>query len=152
MLDLYPPFREKLDKLLAACAARGATYVVISSYRSSEEQDKLYAQGRTTPGKIVTNGQGGSSAHNFKIAVDLCADKSPASGLQADWSVGAYAILAEEARKLDLETGADYQKLKDYGHIQLPIHAKGLTYDILNTWLRNGGFPELFARLDKYGW
>src|SRR5574343_1544593 len=35
-------------------------------YRSNEEQDALYAQGRTTKGKIVTNAKAGQSKHNFK--------------------------------------------------------------------------------------
>ncbi|HUI32006.1 MAG TPA: M15 family metallopeptidase [Dysgonamonadaceae bacterium] len=39
--------------------------------RSFFEQDKLYAQGRTAPGTIVTNAQGGESFHNYGLAVDI---------------------------------------------------------------------------------
>jgi hypothetical protein len=39
-------------------------------YASVEEQDALYQQGRTRPGKIVTWAQGGTSAHNYGCASD----------------------------------------------------------------------------------
>lgn len=44
---------------------------VAQGYRSNEEQDALYAQGRTTPGNIVTWARGGESPHNFGFAVDV---------------------------------------------------------------------------------
>ncbi len=37
---------------------------VVAGHRSHEEQDALYAQGRTAPGKIVTNAKAGQSKHN----------------------------------------------------------------------------------------
>ncbi|TXH19809.1 MAG: peptidase M15 [Hyphomicrobiaceae bacterium] len=42
----------------------GITVLLTCTYRSDEEQAKLYAQGRTTPGKIVTNAKPGKSKHN----------------------------------------------------------------------------------------
>jgi peptidoglycan LD-endopeptidase CwlK len=45
---------------------------VTSGFRSFEEQDRLYAQGRTTAGQIVTNARGGESMHNFGVAFDYC--------------------------------------------------------------------------------
>ncbi len=44
---------------------------VISGTRSYAEQAALYAQGRTAPGKVVTNARPGYSNHNFGIAVDV---------------------------------------------------------------------------------
>jgi peptidoglycan L-alanyl-D-glutamate endopeptidase CwlK len=42
----------------------GVTMLLTCTHRSNEEQAKLYAQGRTAPGRIVTNAKPGSSAHN----------------------------------------------------------------------------------------
>src|ERR1051325_4810488 len=42
----------------------GISILLTCTYRSMEEQDKLYAQGRTTPGHIVTNAKAGKSKHN----------------------------------------------------------------------------------------
>lgn len=39
--------------------------------RTIAEQNALYAQGRTKPGKIVTNAKGGLSYHNYGLAVDI---------------------------------------------------------------------------------
>ncbi|WP_442780551.1 M15 family metallopeptidase [Bacillus sp. Au-Bac7] len=48
-------------------------YVLITDgYLSYAEQDALYAQGRTKPGEIFTNANGGQSKHNFGIVVDYC--------------------------------------------------------------------------------
>lgn len=38
--------------------------------RDFSEQDRLYAQGRTDPGKIVTRAKGGESGHNYGCASD----------------------------------------------------------------------------------
>ena len=40
-------------------------------YRSPAEQDRLYAQGRTAPGQVVTNARGGQSPHQHRAAIDL---------------------------------------------------------------------------------
>jgi peptidoglycan L-alanyl-D-glutamate endopeptidase CwlK len=37
-----------------------------------EEQEKLYAIGRITSGKKVTNAKAGQSIHNYGLAVDIC--------------------------------------------------------------------------------
>lgn len=39
--------------------------------RTFAEQDALFAQGRTKPGKIVTNARGGLSMHNYGLAIDV---------------------------------------------------------------------------------
>lgn len=47
---------------------RGVTVLLTCTYRSNEEQDRLYAQGRTLPGRIVTNAKAGQSKHNVTTA------------------------------------------------------------------------------------
>lgn len=39
--------------------------------RTIAEQNALYAQGRTKPGRIVTNARGGQSYHNYGLAIDI---------------------------------------------------------------------------------
>lgn len=39
--------------------------------RTFAEQDGLYSQGRSKPGKIVTNAKGGQSYHNYGLAIDI---------------------------------------------------------------------------------
>ena len=58
-------------------------YSVQQGIRTVAQQNALYAQGRTAPGAIVTDAPGGSSAHNFGLAVDLY----PLINGAIDWGV-----------------------------------------------------------------
>ena len=49
----------------------GINVRIISGTRTYAEQDEIYAQGRTKPGKRVTKAKGGQSNHNFGIAWDI---------------------------------------------------------------------------------
>lgn len=49
---------------LDECGACGLPVLIYCTLRSNEEQEALYAQGRTTPGPIVTNARAGESMHN----------------------------------------------------------------------------------------
>ncbi len=51
--------------------------------RTFAEQDKLYAQGRTELGSIVTNARGGKSYHNYGLAIDMVL----IDGLHTSWEV-----------------------------------------------------------------
>ena len=67
----HPRLREELETILYECANIGVGVRYTSVLRSDEEQNALYALGRTKPGKIVTNVQGGGSYHNYGLAVDI---------------------------------------------------------------------------------
>lgn len=47
---------------------RGVSVLLTCTYRDDDEQAKLYAQGRTAPGPIVTKAKPGRSKHNVKDA------------------------------------------------------------------------------------
>lgn len=71
---LHPKFRPiAIAAWTEAQAAMPANtqIIVVQGLRSMAESDKLYAQGRTAPGPIVTNAPGGSSYHNYGLAFDF---------------------------------------------------------------------------------
>jgi len=79
---LWPPFAAAVRYLDAWCQFYGLTMVIVSGYRSTQEQTQLYAQGRTQAeilnrtkkfgqGGSVTDAPPGLSAHNYGLAVDL---------------------------------------------------------------------------------
>lgn len=74
---LYPPFRERVLQGLKIAHEQGLMAYVFEAWRSRERQAFLYAQGRATPGPIVTNARAGLSFHQYGIAVDLVFDKDP---------------------------------------------------------------------------
>jgi peptidoglycan L-alanyl-D-glutamate endopeptidase CwlK len=67
--------RAKFEQFLSAAQPifdrHGVTFEVLSGTRSYAQQAALFAQGRTKPGKIVTNARPGSSWHNYGLAIDL---------------------------------------------------------------------------------
>ena len=69
--DLHPKVKPMVEAFIQKCADNGIDLLVTSTYRDHESQNALYAQGRTTPGKKVTNAKGGQSWHNWRVAVDI---------------------------------------------------------------------------------
>jgi hypothetical protein len=70
--EINANFLNQVEKCLIPIAtAYGYTLRISSGFRTTEEQDQLYDQGRTVNGHIVTEAQGGRSIHNFGFAVDL---------------------------------------------------------------------------------
>ena len=67
---LDPAVRIKAEAHVAACAKVGIDLLIYCTYRDFECQDALYAQGRTAPGKVVTNARAGESFHNWRCAYD----------------------------------------------------------------------------------
>jgi len=69
--ELLPMVRIRVDKFLELCDEHGIDLLVTSTYRDNASQEELYAQGRTRPGKIVTNAKPGESWHNYRCAIDV---------------------------------------------------------------------------------
>jgi peptidoglycan LD-endopeptidase CwlK len=117
-LDLIEPeFRMRALEVIAACEARGASYVATRGYDTYGAQMALWAKGRTTWGTKVTNAKGGQSAHNFGIAIDFVRDlDSKKAGIQPGWSAADYDVLVEEAQKAGLHSGVGYN---DRPHVSL---------------------------------
>ena len=59
--ELHPVVKPKVEKFIALCKEQGIDLLVTSTYRDNESQQALYNQGRTTPGKKVTNAKPGQS-------------------------------------------------------------------------------------------
>lgn len=69
--DLHPKVQAMCKDFIKRCKSQGIDVVVYSTYRDHEAQDDLYAQGRSKPGRRVTNARGGQSFHNWRVAFDV---------------------------------------------------------------------------------
>lgn len=69
--DLHPEVFFRAKAFLEAARSAGIDLLVTSTFRSADLQDKLFAQGRTAPGNIVTQKRGGESFHNWRCALDV---------------------------------------------------------------------------------
>ncbi len=69
---LHPKLRSEAATILLEIQSKNIDIRVTQGLRTIEEQNILYNQGRTSPGKIVTNAKGGDSLHNYGLAIDFC--------------------------------------------------------------------------------
>lgn len=92
---------------------------VTQGLRSYQEQDALYAQGRTTPGRIVTNARGGESWHNFGMAVDVAPSLNGVDQIFVpDWNENhpVWMIVVSAGTLVGLVNGKSW---KDEPHFEL---------------------------------
>jgi len=114
------------SRLIAVCSEliKHFDFSVICGHRSDAEQDRLYAQGRTAPGPIVTYKRGGESIHNTtpSRAIDLAPYRHRViwddEGLFHEMA-GALLYIAAD-RGVDLEWGGHWRNFKDMPHFQVP--------------------------------
>jgi hypothetical protein len=118
----------------------GDYLTVQQGLRSYSQQQAIYAQGRTTPGSIVTNAPPGHSWHEFGLAVDVC----PESLLSVSgWGASdpKWTEIAVIGRGLGLYAGADFSH-PDRPHFQLTGSLPVSPDDATRNTYANGG---LFA-------
>jgi peptidoglycan L-alanyl-D-glutamate endopeptidase CwlK len=131
---LLPEVQPYGRALIRKATLDGIRIKVIGGLRAYAEQDELYAQGRTKPGKIVTNAQGGYSNHNFGIVFDVGVFEG-ASYLPDSIK---YKVVGALGMELGLEWGGNWKTLVDQPHFQLrPIWATELTEKQMLAELRN---------------
>lgn len=115
------------EALLILCKDKGIDVILTSTYRDKESQDALYAQGRTTPGKKVTNAKGGQSMHNWRVAFDLV----PVINGKAVWNDdNLWNRVGEIGESVGLEWGGRWSKFIDKPHLQF---TQGLTLADFNA-------------------
>lgn len=102
--------------------ALGFPMIMVQGVRTREQQQALYAKGRTTPGPIVTNADGVTHLSNHQVkedgfghAID-CAfliDTKPSWDIHLPWH--AYGACG---KALGLKWGGDWQSLHDLPHLE----------------------------------
>lgn len=113
--DLHPNVAAKCRDFLTRCKAEGIDVLITSTYRDHESQAALYAQGRTTPGKIVTNAKPGQSWHNWRVAFDFV----PIVNGKAQWNDSKlFTRCGEIAETAGLEWAGRWVKFKEMAHCQ----------------------------------
>lgn len=122
---LHPVVAENEGILVRMAARRGIEVVITHGYRSVEDQDALFAQGRSSSGRIVTNARGGESYHNYGLAIDF-ALRTPKGEIvwdmerddngngKADW-----LEVVDLAKELGFTWGGDWANFPDYPHLQM---------------------------------
>ena len=113
--DLNPKVAALCSAFITSCKKQNIDIIITSTYRDAESQNALYAQGRTTPGKKVTNAKAGQSFHNWRVAFDFV----PIVNGKAQWNDAAlFTQCGEIAEALGLEWAGRWVKFKELAHCQ----------------------------------
>lgn len=115
LIDLNPKVAAMCSEFINRCKAAGIDVLITSTYRDAESQNALYAQGRTMPGKKVTNAKAGQSFHNWKVAFDFV----PILNGKAMWNDDAlFEKCGVIAEGVGLEWAGRWKTFKEYPHCQ----------------------------------
>lgn len=117
---LHPKLRDiALQAYNAAVKATpaGVHPIITQGYRTFAESDKLYQQGRTSPGEIVSNAKAGQSWHNYGLAVDFAL---VANG-NAIWDQHNpnWSTVVNAFKMHGFTWGGDWTGFKDYPHLEM---------------------------------
>lgn len=130
---LHPAVRNEVISLITGIEKGLSPNIavrIVQGLRTIDEQNALYAQGRTKPGNIVTNAKGGSSYHNYGLAIDfaILIDKDGNGTYdELSWDikkdndkdgVADWLEVVKVFEAAGWEWGGRWSNLKDYPHVQ----------------------------------
>lgn len=104
---------------LELCKAEGLPVLVTQTVRDNEYQASLYAQGRTKPGKIVTNTKI-ATYHGDGLAFDICKNVKGQEYSDANF----FKRCGEIGKKVGFSWGGDWKSFVDRPHFQWDEHGK----------------------------
>ena len=130
----HPAVRQALRDIYSEVCSRltgRAQCRFVEVLRSNARQAELYAQGRSKPGKIVTNAKPGESFHNYGLSVDICLI---IDGKEASWntitdfdhdSIADWMEVVRVFKEHGWEWSGDWKRFREAPHFQctfgLPI-------------------------------
>jgi peptidoglycan L-alanyl-D-glutamate endopeptidase CwlK len=134
----HPRLQVLAAKLVEECSKQGLIIKIGETYRTVAEQDALYAQGRTTPGNIVTNVPGStySSYHQWGTAFDIFRNDGQGAYNEAG---NFFGIVGAIGVSLGLEWGGNWKSPVDKPHFQLPDWGSSTT-----------GIKKVYANPDEF--
>jgi len=145
--DLDPEVQVLYNKFFDRCRRdtwllkNGISILLTCTYRGREEQAALYAQGRTTPGKVVTNAKPGQSKHNAETPqgrpAALAFDVVPLRHGKPVWGTAGAGVnedpsddetndfevwqrVGEHGRAVGLVWAGDWKSLREFPHFERP--------------------------------
>jgi peptidoglycan L-alanyl-D-glutamate endopeptidase CwlK len=114
--ELLPIVQEKVKLFVELCRQNNIDILITSTYRDNESQNALYAQGRTAPGKIVTNARAGESWHNHRCAIDVV----PLRNGKPVWASSdpVWKTVGKLGKEAGLEWAGEWKRFKELAHFQ----------------------------------
>lgn len=125
--DLHPALQPLCRQFLAICGQEDLDARILFTFRTPDEQDAIYAQGRTKPGKIVTMLDGRHSLHCWTFPGDTSRPASKAFDFGifrdniyiTDGDDPDYEKAGEIGERLGLTWGGRWVHPFDPSHLQI---------------------------------
>jgi len=153
--QIHPKLRENLLKdymyVNEKILGKGVRLRFAYTYRTPEEQNQLYALGRTKKGSKVTNSQAWQSIHQYGLAFDivLLLDKN-GDGIfeEASWDIMKdfdkdgtpdWTEVADYFQSKGWNYGGTWKNFKDYPHFEYTF---GHTWQSLNQKINSKQYKE----------
>ncbi|MGC1687776.1 MAG: M15 family metallopeptidase [Candidatus Acidiferrales bacterium] len=144
-----PVLATKIRQMADLLGAQNIYIRVVQGLRTVEEQDELYAQGRTTPGPIVTNAPGLESFHCYGLAVDCVPSINGVDQPYIpDWQQThpSWKAMWTTGKSLGLTVGAYWTTFPDAPHFQVngdyPVAKPSAD---LQSMLQEQGMPAVWT-------
>lgn len=143
---LYPGFRDELlTALNIIVQTTGMNVRLTCGFRSISDQQKVYNQGRTAPGKIVTQAEPFQTFHNYGLAADFCfRGKDPYLDMTENASL-IWSQVGSIASQNALTWGGTF-KFQDKPHLE---NNYGLFWENCQSMVEDNGLGNLWSFLDK---
>ncbi len=140
LAEIMPALAALIHVLADRLVLENITIRVTQGLRTAAEQNALYDQGRTLPGRIVTNAQGYDSWHVLGCAVDV----APMDDGIPDWNPDhpAWARIVAVGESLGLQSGSAWH---DDPHFELTGKYPPDPPMDVKTLYATGGLPAVWA-------
>ncbi len=131
LIALHPYFRDKIIELIQICKSKGIELAVVETFRTRSKQNEYKSMG-----KKYTRSGGGSSKHQYGLAVDLV----PIVDSVAVWdNTLLWRKIGVAGEKLGLRWGGRWKKPYDPGHFEW-------TGGLNSNHFASGVFPTIPAK------
>lgn len=132
-MELHPAIRDEVINAIDEIEKGFPATIkirIVQGTRTIEYQNELYAQGRTKPGKRVTNARGGKSYHNYGLAIDfaiLYDNDGNGTFEQLSWDIFRdhdkdgkrdWIEVVDYFKSLGYRYGGDWKTIKDFPHLE----------------------------------
>ena len=113
---LHPKIRKVTRQFIDKAKQQGIYLVVTDGWRTYPEQNELYKQGRTKPGKKVTWARAGESNHNFGLAFDCV----PIENGLVNYETKTWKEIGNLGKSFGFKWGGDWEPPKtDRPHFEM---------------------------------
>jgi len=142
ILSLHPKVRTAMAGALLTCEKSGLNCFLFEGLRADQRQAWLYAQGRTTPGPVVTHANVGTSWHRYGCAGDIVFKDQ-----HNRWTwEGDYAAVGKIFTDAGFFWGKHFKSFSEMDHFEMTF---GLALPDAEALFAKGGNAKVWSKIDQ---